>query len=66
MELPIHVDRASGRSLQAQIAGQLAAMMLDGRLPAGTRLPSTRALARDLGVSRNVILAAYDALFAEG
>jgi len=66
MELPIHVDRASGRSLQAQIAGQLAAMMLDGLLPAGTRLPSTRALARDLGVSRNVILAAYDELFAEG
>ena len=66
MELPIHVDRASSRSLQAQIAGQLAAMMLDGRLPAGTRLPSTRALARDLGVSRNVMLAAYDELFAEG
>ncbi|MEZ4572332.1 MAG: GntR family transcriptional regulator [Thermomicrobiales bacterium] len=52
--------------MQEQIAGQLADMMLDGRLPAGSRLPSTRSLAKDLRVSRNVALAAYDELFAEG
>lgn len=66
MELPIHIDRAQSRSMQSQLAGQLAAMMLDGRLPAGARLPSSRSLASDLRISRNVVLAAYDDLFAEG
>ncbi|MEZ4522082.1 MAG: PLP-dependent aminotransferase family protein [Thermomicrobiales bacterium] len=66
MELPILVDRTNADSMQEQIAGQLADMMLDGRLPAGSRLPSTRSLAKDLRVSRNVALAAYDELFAEG
>jgi GntR family transcriptional regulator / MocR family aminotransferase len=38
----------------------------DGRLPSGKRLPGTRALARDMNVSRTVVLAAYDQLAAEG
>ena len=38
----------------------------DGRLAAGERLPSTRALAAALGVSRTVVTAAYTQLFAEG
>ncbi len=37
-----------------------------GRLPAGTRLPSTRALAAELGVSRGVVTEAYGQLGAEG
>jgi GntR family transcriptional regulator/MocR family aminotransferase len=37
-----------------------------GRLPSGTRLPSTRALAADLGVTRGLVVAAYDQLLAEG
>jgi GntR family transcriptional regulator / MocR family aminotransferase len=40
--------------------------ILAGHLAAGARLPSTRALARDLGVSRNTVLLAYDQLLAEG
>jgi DNA-binding GntR family transcriptional regulator len=40
--------------------------MLQGELPAGTPLPSTRALARRLGVSRNTIVNAYEALMMEG
>ena len=40
--------------------------MTDGRLAAGERLPSTRALAATLGVSRTVVTAAYAQLFAEG
>ncbi len=38
----------------------------DGILPAGTRLPSTRTLARDLKLSRNTIAAAFDQLHADG
>ncbi|WP_036969544.1 GntR family transcriptional regulator, partial [Promicromonospora kroppenstedtii] len=37
-----------------------------GRVPAGERLPSTRDLARDLGVSRASVATAYERLVAEG
>jgi GntR family transcriptional regulator/MocR family aminotransferase len=40
--------------------------MLDGRLPAGSRLPSTRTLAADLRLSRNCVLMAFDQLLSEG
>jgi GntR family transcriptional regulator/MocR family aminotransferase len=40
--------------------------VLSGRLRAGDRLPVTRMLARDLGISRNVVLIAYEQLIAEG
>jgi GntR family transcriptional regulator/MocR family aminotransferase len=41
-------------------------MMLDGRLPPGRRLPASRLLARELGVSRNTVNGALDQLRAEG
>ncbi len=40
--------------------------ILSGHLPGGTRLPATRALAKELGISRNVVLAAYQQLIDEG
>ena len=40
--------------------------ILEGRLAPGTRLPSTRNLAGDLGLSRNVVLMAFDKLLDEG
>jgi GntR family transcriptional regulator/MocR family aminotransferase len=40
--------------------------ILSGQLQRGTQLPSTRALADELGVSRNTVLSAYEQLFAEG
>lgn len=40
--------------------------ILDGRLPADARLPASRVLARDLELSRNTVLAAYEQLQAEG
>jgi len=48
-----------------QLYQQLQQAILQQKLPAGARLPSTRALARRLGVSRNTILNAYDALLAD-
>jgi GntR family transcriptional regulator / MocR family aminotransferase len=66
MDLPIQVDRDASQSLQRQVTEQLRRAILDGRLATGTRLPSTRVLAAEIGISRNVALAAYDELFAEG
>jgi GntR family transcriptional regulator/MocR family aminotransferase len=45
---------------------QLRAAILDGRLAAGTALPSSRSLATDLGIARNTVVGAYDLLVAEG
>ncbi|TDW18215.1 PLP-dependent aminotransferase family protein [Kribbella kalugense] len=64
--LPLTIDRAAGIPLHLQLAEQFRAAVLDGRLQAGHRLPSTRDLARDLAVSRSVTQAAYDQLHAEG
>jgi GntR family transcriptional regulator / MocR family aminotransferase len=44
----------------------LRAQIADGTLPAGVPVPSTRALAADLGVSRTTVTAAYEQLAAEG
>ena len=52
--------------LHAQIEGQLREAVRSGRLAAGERLPSTRALASELGVSRGVVVEAYGQLAAEG
>ncbi|MDN5780660.1 MAG: GntR family transcriptional regulator, partial [Luteimonas sp.] len=51
--------------LHAQLTRALKAEMLGG-LGGGTRLPATRLLARELGLSRNTVLAAYEQLRAEG
>ena len=60
------LDRESGVPMIRQIHGQIRKRILEGRLEAGTRLPSSRELAEGLGVSRNVVLEAYDLLYAEG
>ncbi|MGH3158784.1 MAG: PLP-dependent aminotransferase family protein [Streptosporangiaceae bacterium] len=52
--------------LAAQIAAQLRTAMAEGRLAGGERLPASRTLAAELGVSRTVINGAYAQLFAEG
>jgi GntR family transcriptional regulator/MocR family aminotransferase len=53
-------------SLQRQVHRALRAAILAGRLRAGERLVASRVLARELGVSRNTVLAAYEQLVAEG
>lgn len=52
--------------LYQQLYEHLRQEILSGGLKRGTKLPSTRALAEELGVSRNTILNAYDQLLAEG
>jgi GntR family transcriptional regulator/MocR family aminotransferase len=66
VELAVAADRHAGLPLTEQIAAQLRDVLTGGRLTAGERLPSTRALAAALGVSRTVVTAAYTQLFAEG
>jgi GntR family transcriptional regulator/MocR family aminotransferase len=52
--------------LHRQTYRALRSAILEGRLPAGARLASSRTLARELGVSRNTVLQAFEQLVAEG
>jgi GntR family transcriptional regulator / MocR family aminotransferase len=65
-DLAIELDRSRPRGLRAQIEGELRTAIRSGRLAPGTALPSSRALAADLGVTRGVVVGAYDQLIAEG
>ena len=58
--------RRGGRTLQEQIYRCIRQCILDGLVGAGGRLPSTRTLASDLGVSRTTVLLALEHLQAEG
>jgi GntR family transcriptional regulator/MocR family aminotransferase len=62
----VYLDRDLKRSLQAQLADQMKAMIQSGRLRANQRLPSTRSMAEQLRVSRNTVVAAYESLYGEG
>ncbi|HKS44037.1 MAG TPA: PLP-dependent aminotransferase family protein [Amycolatopsis sp.] len=64
--LPVTLDRDSGVPLAVQLADALRKSAAGGHLRGGDRLPSTRALAQRLGVSRTVTSAAYEQLHAEG
>jgi len=58
--------RRGGSRLGVQLEDQLRAAIRDGALRADTQLPSTRDLARQLGISRRVVVDAYQQLAAEG
>jgi GntR family transcriptional regulator/MocR family aminotransferase len=60
------LDRGAAQSLQDQLVGYFRAAVLEGRLQAGTRVPSSRALATDHGVARITAVQAYERLVAEG
>lgn len=64
--MDLQVTIAGRRDLTGQIYRQLRASIMEGRLPAGERLPSTRDLAQQLGVSRKTTLEAFERLMAEG
>src|SRR5215470_1467055 len=60
------LDHVLSTPLYRQLYERVRGSILRGQLTAGTRLPSTRALARELGVARNTVLLAYGQLLAEG
>ncbi len=64
--LPLRLDRELPGSLAVQLSGRIRDLVVAGTLSRGDRLPSTRALAADLGVSRQVAEQAYEQLLAEG
>jgi GntR family transcriptional regulator/MocR family aminotransferase len=64
--LLVEIVRDGDLPLHEQIERSLRAQIRSGRLPAGTRLPSTRGLAGEIGVSRGVVTEAYGQLGAEG
>jgi GntR family transcriptional regulator/MocR family aminotransferase len=66
VELLIAVDRDRPRTLGAQLEDQLRRAIRDGALRPGAALPSTRDLARQITVSRRVVVDAYAQLAAEG
>ena len=65
-DLNIVLDRDSPLSLQHQVRQKLVDAIHSGVLLPGRRLPSSRSLAERIGVSRNTVSLAYDALIAEG
>src|SRR4051794_39807971 len=65
-DLPIALDRAAAESLGSQLRRRLLEAVRSGALRTGIRLPSTRTLAAQLGVSRPLVVDAYAQLAAEG
>jgi GntR family transcriptional regulator/MocR family aminotransferase len=66
VELLVALDPAASDPLHTQLERALRDDVRCGRLPAGARLPSSRDLAAQLGVSRGVVVEAYAQLIAEG
>jgi GntR family transcriptional regulator/MocR family aminotransferase len=64
--LTLSLDPAATTPLWRQLSISLRVMIANGRLGPGARLPSTRELARQLNVSRNTVMSAYDDLAARG
>jgi GntR family transcriptional regulator/MocR family aminotransferase len=66
-ELLVELERGRNRgSLSAQLERELRHAVRSGRLRPNAQLPSTRALAAELGISRGLVVAAYAQLGAEG
>ena len=68
-ELPeglVDLSRTHGLPLTRQLADQLRALVAKGRLKPGQRLPSSRQLAKKLGISRNTVTQVIEQLTAEG
>lgn len=64
--LSVSVDRRGGDPAYLQLYAQLRGLILSGRLRGRARLPATRALATELGLSRGTVVAAYELLAGEG
>ncbi|MDK0521656.1 PLP-dependent aminotransferase family protein [Streptomyces sp. ML-6] len=62
----LHLDTTGSTGLRAGLMDALREAVRTGRLAPGTRLPSSRGLAADLGIARNTVADAYAELVAEG
>ena len=62
----ISLDKTADQPLHVQLTAQLRELILSGRILPGERLPASRALAGDLGVSRITVTTSMDQLVAEG
>src|SRR6202023_691257 len=60
------LDRGAAMPLSRQLAAALRTAIAEGRLGAGARLPSTRALAAELGLARSTVVGVFEQLVAEG
>ncbi len=60
------LDRTAATPLSLQLYRQIRDLILSGRLAPGRRLPASRSLAAELGISRTTAVTAYDQLSAEG
>jgi GntR family transcriptional regulator / MocR family aminotransferase len=60
------LDRASPLPLSRQLAAALREALSEGRIESGARLPSTRALASELGLARSTVVGVFEQLAAEG
>ena len=65
-EILLHIDRSHPETLAGQLCAGIRDAIRTRRLAVGTRLPASRVLAEDLGVSRGVVVDAYAQLVAEG
>lgn len=65
-DLLLPLDPSAARPLYGQVYDGLREAIILGRVAAGARLPSTRALAADLGVARNTVALAFEQLRTEG
>jgi len=66
MEFTVKLDPHASHPLHQQLYQELRCSILSGRLSAGQRLPSTRALAKTLGLSRATVTQSYEQLTSEG
>ena len=64
--LPVTVDPASGTPPFEQLRRQVAAMVAEGTLSPGSRMPTVRRLAADLGLAANTVARAYRELESDG
>src|SRR5579859_1392499 len=64
--VPLILESDTDIPFYRQVYNGLRSAILKGHLGAGTRLPATRILASELGVSRNTVVTAFDQLLAEG
>jgi len=62
----LDVDRDADLALHEQLRQRIIQLINEGALPAGTKMPSSRQLALDLGVSRSVVVETYQQLTSEG